>query len=305
MASGAVVTALLWLVGVALVSAFIGYMMSRQLLAPLSSVRRDLEALPRTASRLASARLASDERDPPEIVAVRRAFNQLLEEIQREQSRRNAFLAALTHDLKTPLVAIGHLLGVVRDVGDLSREQRIEVVSRLSTENEALIELVQKMVDAYRLEEGEIPLARERVPLEEIVARAIERLRPAAAERGVAVRVRGGGEGFVDGKELERALSNLMANAIRYARSTLDMEIFPGMVRIADDGPGLPAPLEELAQPFKGKALEIAGRPYTAGSGGLGLFIARRILEAHGGRLVTEATGAGGTVLLAYVGEGG
>ena len=65
--------------------------------------------------------------------------------------------------------------------------------------------------------------------------------------------------------------------------------------------PGLPAPLEQLAQPFNAQPVEIAGQHYTAGTGGLGLFIARRIIEAHGGRLVTETTGPSGTVLLAYL----
>ncbi|HNR00705.1 MAG TPA: ATP-binding protein, partial [Trueperaceae bacterium] len=96
---------------------------------------------------------------------------------------------------------------------------------------------------------------------------------------------------------------NLVSNAGRYARSEVRLEVFNNMVRVQDDGPGLPAPLEQLAQPFVGRTVEIAGKEYAGGTGGLGLFIARRVLEAHGGRLVCEASGPNGTVLLAYFGQ--
>jgi signal transduction histidine kinase len=226
----------------------------------------------------------------------------MLQEMHQEQARRSAFTAALMHDLKTPLIAANHLLTVVRDNEALTREQRIEVVSRLSTENRALIELVQKMVDAHRLELEDVPLKREARDLRVLVTEVLERLRPLSIERGVAISVQGEARARVDPKELERALYNLLSNAVRYARSRIEVEVFPGMLRISDDGPGLPEPLERLAQPFNGQPLEIAGHRYTAGTGGLGLFIARRVLEAHGGKLVTETSGERGTVLLAYLG---
>jgi len=293
----------LWLVGVVAVSAVVGYLLSGQLLAPLLDATRDIEALPRTASRLTSGRLAVSGREPAEVGALKATFNNLLAQVQVEQTRRSSFMAALMHDLKTPLVAANHLLAVVRDNEELSREQRIDVVSRLSTENEALIALVQKMVDAHRLERDDVPLTREDVDVAALASRVARRLALLAQQRGVRVEVHGAGHGRVDPKEVERALYNLMSNAVRYARSAIDVEVFPGMVRIGDDGPGLPEPLERLAQPFNGQPVDIAGQRFTAGTGGLGLFIARRVLEAHGGRLVTETTGERGTVLLAYLGR--
>ena len=138
-----------------------------------------------------------------------------------------------------------------------------------------------------------------------LVRKVASRLEPLALERGVQVAIRGDAHVSADAKELERAIYNVLSNAVRYARTRIDVGVFTGMVRVSDDGPGLPEPLEQLAQPFAGRPVEIAGRRFTAGTGGLGLFIARRVLEAHGGRLVTEATGPGGTVLLAYLGRTG
>jgi signal transduction histidine kinase len=292
---------LAWLAAVIAVSVFVGYALSAQLLAPLSGMAADIEALPRAAP---GARLRVSGREPREVLALKRAFNAMLQEVRQEQARRSSFTAALMHDLKTPLIAANHLLNVVRDNEALTREQRIDVVSRLSTENQALIDLVQKMVDAHRLELEDVPLTREATELQQLVGNVLERLRPLARERGVEVSVQGEARANVDRKELERALYNLISNAVRYARSRIEVEVFPGMVRISDDGPGLPQPLERLAQPFNGQPVEIAGQRFTAGTGGLGLFIARRVLEAHGGSLVTESTGDRGSVLLAYLGGG-
>jgi len=212
-------------------------------------------------------------------------------------------MAALVHDLKTPLIAANHLLEIVRDSDDLTRDRRVTLVSRLTTENQALIDLVQRMVDAHRLEREQVLLHRQETSLAGLVAAIAERIEPLTRDRGVALVVRGDASAEIDPKELERGLYNLLSNAARYARSRIEVDIFPGLVRISDDGPGLPEPLERLAQPFSGRPVEIAGKRFTAGTGGLGLYIARRVLEAHGGRLVTEATGPGGTVLLAYLGK--
>lgn len=294
--------ALLWLAGVVVLSVVMGYILSGMLLAPLLRAAKDVAGLPHTAQQLSAARLPVGEDEPAEVAALRRAFNGLLAQVELQQQRRNSFMAALMHDLKTPLVATTNLLTVVRDDDDLSRERRVEVISRLTTELRSLTELVQKMVDAHRLERSDVPLHRAAVQLEVLLLSVLERLVPLLDERGVTMTVRGEGVAKVDAREVERALYNLLSNAVRYASSRIDVEIYPGMIRIQDDGPGLPEPLETLAQPFTGRTVEIAGSSYASGTGGLGLFIARRVLEAHGGRLVCEATGPGGTVLLAYLG---
>ncbi len=292
----------LWLVGVVVLSGLVGYLLSGILLAPLIKASRDVLGLPHTAEQLATARLAVPDEDPVEVRSLRRSFNQLLAQVETEQARRSAFMAALMHDLKTPLVAASNLLQIVKDDDSLSRERRVEVVGHISNEITALVDLVQKLVDAHRLERSDLRLTREHVPLTDLVQRIVTRLEPLRVERGLTIEVKGGGDALADPRELERALYNLLSNAVRYARSRIEVEIYAGMVRVHDDGPGLPKPLEQLAQPFIGHAVSIGGKEYAGGTGGLGLFIARRVLEAHGGRLVCEATGPRGTVLLAFVG---
>ena len=310
----------LWLMVAAatgiLLAALAGFLLSRQLLLPLIRVERDVAALPATASRLAGARLGRLDDDPPEIVRLKASFNELLAQVQQEQARRGAFMATVMHDLKTPLLAMRNLLRALEadarpPEGDereqrppgLEREQRHALLQRIADENAQLVDLVQRLVDAYRLERNEMALERVTVPLHAVVADVLGRVEPLREARAIEVRLQGESVVSADPVELSRALYNLIGNAVRYARTRIDVSVFPHLVRIEDDGPGLPVPLEELAQPFRSRAVTIAGTKVEAGTGGLGLFIARRILEAHGGRLVCERRGPQGTVLLAYVGR--
>lgn len=302
---GTTVTLVGWLVAVVALSGAIGGILARVLLSPLTSVTRDADALPRTAPRLGRARLPISDDDPPEVASLRAALNRLLAQVQTEQRRRSAFTATLMHDMKTPLLAQGNALRLMRDDGDaLAPADRRALVDAALAETQSLLALVQQLVDAHRFEQGEVRARRTPTRLRALVDAEVARLEPIARERGVRIEVAGEADVEVDPELLTRALQNLLTNAARYATSRVTVEIRRGMIRIADDGPGLPAPLEALAQPFNDQPATIAGRRYRAGTGGLGLYIARSILEAHGGRLVLETRGPGGTVLLAYLGEG-
>jgi K+-sensing histidine kinase KdpD len=85
-----------------------------------------------------------------EITVLRETLKELSEAITTEQSRRDAFIAALVHDLKTPLVATVHLLAMIEENDHLAKEERIKIIGSLHLEIERLIDLVQKMVDAYK-----------------------------------------------------------------------------------------------------------------------------------------------------------
>ena len=303
-----------WLALVVAFSAGIGAVLARVLLAPLTRVTRDADALPRTARRLGRARLATLGDDPPEIRSLRRAIDRLLEQVQTEQARRSAFTATLMHDMKTPLLAQRTALELVRDAGDgLGEEDRKRLLDEATAETAALGRLVQQLVDAHRFEQGEVRPKRVPSELRPLVEAQVARRRDAARARNVHVELDGDATVVADPDLIGRAVDNLVGNAVRYARSRVRIELRPGLLRISDDGPGLPAPLEQLARPFNDQPTPDApdgadgadgGGRFRSGTGGLGLYVARGILEAHGGRLVSEASGPGGTVLLAYLGDG-
>lgn len=292
-----------WMLTTALLSAAIGYILSRQLLSPLTRLTEHINSLRRLAEPLERIQAEPALSEPGEVAELRASFDDLLVRVGTEQSRRRAFMATLMHDLKTPLIAANHLLTVIRDDDALSGDERRKFVSGILEENSRLIELVQKLVDANKFERHDVPLRLERVELGPLVQHVVTRVQPLSEARGLTITVQGEAVARADARELERALYNLLSNAVRYARRRITVQLFPGLIRLADDGPGLPTSLDKLAQPFNAQPIDLGGERYTAGTGGLGLFIARRVLEAHGGRLGLESSGPQGTVLLAYLGR--
>jgi signal transduction histidine kinase len=281
---------LLWLLVVTAASGTIGLMTARVLFQPLTELRRDVAALSSSGARLASLALPEREHLPEEVAQLRHAFVHLLERLGSEQNKRNAFTATLVHDLKTPIIATSHILKIIHSQADLGREERLKLIEGLLEENQRLLAFVQKMVDAHRFERGEITLELEPTDLGPLL-RNLAKGRVALVQlRGLKLRVEGSARALTARNELERAIGNLLDNALRYAKSSVVLEIgtFGSSfvtVTVTDDGPGLPAPLEELARPFASKQVELGGQRFTSGTGGLGLFIAREIIAAHGGRL--------------------
>lgn len=267
--------ALLWVVVVALLCAGAGFVLSGTLLRPLSRLEQEV-------TRGAFAHPHAD--DPKEIRALRGAFTGLLERLSVEQARRSAFMATLVHDLKTPLIATGHLTRTLTTL-PLPDAERREIGEHIQAETNRLLGLVQHMADAHRYERDELQLSLTSTDLRELLETVAARVRPRAEERGLRLHLHGQGHAQVDRAALERALTNLTENALRYAETQVQLRVVPQGLIVANDGPELGAPLETLTQPFNAQPALIAGQQYTAGTAGLGLFIVRRITEAHGGAL--------------------
>ncbi|MDX2270865.1 MAG: HAMP domain-containing sensor histidine kinase [Cyanobacteriota bacterium] len=291
---------IIWIPLLGLLSAGIGYGSSYLMFRPLTLLAKELSQMEVFLDHPEQWSLTLKPKDPEEAMILRGAFSHLLQRVQTEQARRTAFTATLMHDLKTPLIAFGHLLHTLRDQ-DMPRPQQQDLLNQLLQENQRILELVQKMVEVHRFEQGEIKLHRQPSDLGALAQALVKRMQPLAQERQLQLQVRGEGWAEVDSSEISRALYNLLDNGIRYARHALEVEVTSHQIKVSDDGPGLPAALEELAQPYTAQPIEIAGKRYTAGSGGLGLFIARRILEAHGGSLAVEKTDAQGTILVMVI----
>lgn len=273
-------------------AALVGYFLASNLLRPLTGLEKEVRDL----SEKRSVALDSDtDADPSEVAALRGALSDLLEKVSLEQGRRSAFMATLMHDLKTPIIASNHLLSTVRDM-DLPFADRQQIAAHIIAENSRLLALVQQMVDAHKFERDGVSLKLEQASLGELARGVVERLRSKAGP--IRLETIGDAQGQVDARALERALTNLVDNALRYARSRVRVAVTAGEIRVFDDGPGLPTPLDELAQPFNAQPVTIAGQSFTAGTGGLGLYIARRILEAHGGALEHEPTQVGTALLM-------
>lgn len=272
-----------WMLLVGGLCAMVGYVLSGTLLRSLSRLQAEVE-------RGDFAQPHAD--DPREILSLRGAFTGLLSRLSTEQTRRNAFMATLVHDLKTPLIATGHLTQALTTL-PLPEAERREVGAQIQQETTRLLALVQQMADAHRFEREDVNVQLAPANLRSLLDDVYRRIKPQADARHLTLTVAGQGYATVDAPVLERAVTNLAENALRYARSLVELRVIPEGIQVTDDGPGLNIPLDQLAQPFNSQPTTIAGEQYTAGTAGLGLFIARRITEAHGGQLHYERTQAG------------
>ncbi len=210
---------------------------------------------------------------------------------------RNSLLAALSHDLRTPLTALVGLADALALTGPRLAPEQAELAQAIREEALRTSALVHNLLDMARLQSGRVVLRREWQPLEEVVGTALRALaRPLAAHR---VRVALPAElplVHIDAVMMERAFCNLLENAAKYTPHGSLIEISARErdavieIVVADDGPGLPPGRErELFEKFS------RGRSESPIPGvGLGLAIVQAVVTAHGGRVRAGTREGGG-----------
>ncbi len=207
------------------------------------------------------------------------------------ESLRNSVLAALSHDLRTPLTAlIGMADALTRSEPKLAGHQ-IAWADSILAETQRLSQLVDNLLDMARLEAGEVKLNSQWQPVEEVVGSALRASRPALLAHQIVTHlpvdlplVR------FDAVLIERVLCNLLENAAKYTPVGSTITIAAGKlgnwleVSVADNGPGFPA---EFAASLFDKFTRAAPESTVRGVG-LGLAICRAVVEAHGGSIRAE-----------------
>jgi len=221
-----------------------------------------------------------------------------------EASRRE-LVAWISHDLRTPLAGIRAMAealgdGVVSSPADLA-----SYAARIRTETERLAAMVEDLFELSRITAGAIHLTLSAVPLRDVVSEAVAAQRPVAARRGVRVHAEPGERWpIVQGSdpELARVVRNLLANAIRHTPNGGDVVVAAGVdgreawLRIDDACGGIPdADLGRVFEvAFRGsKARTPTTEDAQPAGAGLGLAIARGLVEAHHGRIQARNHGPG------------
>ena len=223
--------------------------------------------------------------------------------LEKVNELRTAILAAVSHDLRTPLAAIKASVSSLREQDvSWSPAETATFLEEIEEETDRLTSLVGNLLDMSRIQTGSLILVRRRVGLDEVVPRALATLSFGGREVVVDVpetlpRVE------IDAELLERAVANLVANARQWSPPsspvTVRGESRNGRVelRVIDRGPGVPIDgRERMFLPFQ----RLGDRP--SGNGvGLGLAVARGFVEAMDGSLSVEDTGGGGlTTVMAF-----
>jgi two-component system, OmpR family, sensor histidine kinase KdpD len=222
--------------------------------------------------------------------------------VQIESERlRNSLLAALSHDLRTPLAGLVGLADSLRLTQPPLSSEQVEIAQALQSEARRMSTQVNNLLDMARIESGAIRLRREWHSIEEIVGSAVRATARVVAPRSVETDLAAGLPLVeCDAVLIERVFINLLENAAKYTppsariRISAETDSASMRVRVEDDGPGIRAGLETtIFEKFTRGARESAG----AGVG-LGLAICKAIVEAHGGTIVAQKSASGGAALV-------
>jgi PAS domain S-box-containing protein len=217
------------------------------------------------------------------------------------------FIASLTHDIRGPVANIGGYLELLRDEQGLSAKAQ-EIIALMESSVQTTFSLITNYLDQSRIEAGRLLLAKDRVALDELLIRVVRQYEAVAARRDIKMSLQlepAPAQIEGDALALERVFANLVQNAFKFTpnggRITMSRWHEDGSVAVsvADTGPGIPA--DDIPLLFERYQQTATGR-FQVGTG-LGLFIAKSLVEAHGGKIRVETRDRGScfTVLLPFM----
>ncbi|MDA0733880.1 MAG: ATP-binding protein [Chloroflexi bacterium] len=257
-----------------------------------------------------TARVPVQSRD--EVGRLASAFNNMAERLEEsfsrqrdlEQARRD-LIGSVSHDLRTPLASIRAMVesindGVVTDADTVTR-----YLHNIESEVENLSQLINDLFELSQLDAGVLSLNLEISSLPDLISDTLESMSAQADASSKKLNLKGSVEGelsnvVTDARRMQRVLYNLVQNAVRYTPSDGTIQILARdtgaevQVEVTDTGEGIPD--AELPRIFDRFYRTEQSRSRDSGGAGLGLSIAKGIVEAHGGRLwVKSALGEGST----------
>jgi two-component system sensor histidine kinase BaeS len=291
-------TPLLLLAGIAvlLLAGGVAIWFARRLTRPI----RELE---RAAGQLAAGDLSSRAEIPPgtdaDLVALGTTLNTMAAQLEDSRGSQRAFLLSISHDLRTPLTSIRGYAEALADgtLDDADPEGRKRAATVISSEARRLERLVGDLLDLSRLDSRQFSLNPRECDAAQVVEAAALAFEPQARELGLELHVLAGNSApaFVDPDRLGQIVANLVENALKYARSIVEVstQLRPGelAVVVTDDGPGIP--LDDLANVFT-RLYTVRATPGRAVGTGLGLAIVQELAAAMGGRAAAEVPPSGG-----------
>lgn len=258
-------------------------------LAPVLSLARTMERFGQ-GDRSARAR----ETGPAELRHMSQRFNEMAAALAAQRQAQLAFLGGVAHDLRNPLSALRMSLATVRPDRPLPAEPRLRrTLEMVGRQIVRLERMVDDFLDMAMIEAGELHLTLEPHDARELVQDVVDLLEGSAPGHRLDVRFPSGPIPLrCDGMRIEQVLLNLVGNAIKYSPAgtvvaiTAEKDGAGAVLRVSDQGIGISVEDQRrLFAPFR--RVGPAGQ-FVPGAG-LGLFVVRRIVEAHGGRVEVES----------------
>ena len=289
--------AFLWqFLAAGVVAAIVALLLARLLARGMTTPLRDMaKATKGMAQGDYSQQVHTTSRDEVGQLAV--AFNKMSGELAGTERLRRELVANVSHELKTPISALrAHLENLLDGVED-PKPETLEV---MLAQSERLSRLVEQLLELSRLESGDVPLHTEPIRLAPLIGQVVSEIEVAQADKGVLLLNRVNGEApmvLADEERIHQVLFNLLDNAVRFTPPggevavTASREDDRCVLTVSDTGPGIGAEhLPKLFERFyRVDPSRARGDGSDSGGTGIGLAIARSVVEAHGGRIWAES----------------
>ena len=244
-----------------------------------------------------AAKIARDITDQKKFQAER---ERLFREAREAVRAREDFLSMAGHELRTPLTTLQFQFHTLRRRLSAGQPEKLaEILDRARAQLERLVRLTEELMDVTRITSGRLTLDREETDLAEIAREAAERYRDAASRAGCEVRIEAppGATGVWDRSRLDQVMTNLLSNAVKFGKGQpIEIRVEPNgswtRFTVRDHGIGISQ--EDQSKIFERFERAVSRRSY--GGMGLGLWISRQIVDAHGGKIeVSSEPGRGST----------
>ena len=269
------------------------FFLSRRVLAPVEALSRAARGV---AGRDFSGRV--DVRSRDEVGELSRTFNAMTEELARTEEVRRSLVADVAHELRTPVSNIRGYLEAMRD-GLVNADEA--TLDSMHEEAVLLTRLIEDLQELALAESGQMPLHIQACDLAEVVRKAVAAVQPQAEAKGVSVGIEEEGSliAEADPERIGQVLRNLLNNGVSYTLPGGHIRVSvremgdEAEVRVEDSGAGISQ--EDLPHVFERFYRVDKSRSRATGGVGLGLTIARRLVEAHGGEISVQSQAGKGS----------
>lgn len=211
------------------------------------------------------------------------------------ETLKTDFAATLTHDLKVPIIAAANMIDLFlnKKFGEISQKQEF-ALKNMKSSNDELLELVQVLLETYKIDDKGIELYKEKIKLNDFVQEVVENISPLTKDENINIKFTPFKSDLTisgDKLQLQRVIKNLVSNAINHSNSSKDIDVVIGSIKgyatisVIDYGQGIPK--DEIKMIFN-KYYSAAKKLRKVGTG-LGLYLSQQITEAHGGEITVES----------------
>jgi len=221
------------------------------------------------------------------------------EEIERLSNAKSEFISIASHQLRTPLAAIkGYISMVLEGTYGKMPQKAKKPIENVYESNERLVKLVNDLLSYSRLESGKMEIEKEKVDIVDLVANVVNMFKVEAKKKGLFLKMEKTRETLpqisADSTKIIDAVSNLINNAIKYTEKggiTVKIQKPNSKILITVKDTGVGMTKEEISRLFQSFTRGTAGSKLYSQGSGLGLYIAKKYIEMHGGKLWVESKG--------------